>query len=283
MVEYYENTDEVARLRSDQGFLEFERTQGIIRRVIDPPPARVADVGGGPGVYAAWLAQEGYDVTLVDPIEPHVHRAQEAATAQPERSFRAIVGDARALELDDTSQDAVLLLGPLYHLVTVEDRLQALREAARVLRPGGVVVAAAISRFASLLSGAVEGFLRDPEFRRIVEQDLRDGQHRSTDDRYFTTAYFHRPDDLRDELSAAGFVDIRLLAVEGPYWMLGGLDEWRADAGSWRLLLESIGHLEAEPSLLGASAHILGNRRPGMTLRPDSLGRPRSLSARIDI
>src|SRR5207248_1072154 len=114
--------------------------------------------------------------------------------------FTAAVGDARRLDAQESAYDAVLLMGPLYHLVERSDRLQALREAMRVVRPGGRVIDVAISRFASLLDGLRNGWLADPVFRGIVEEDLRTGQHRNPQPElrpeWFTTAYFHRPDDL---------------------------------------------------------------------------------------
>ena len=133
----------------------------------------------------------------------------------------------RELAFADESADLLLLLGPLYHLVDAEDRHKALCEAARVLRHGGILIAAAISRWASLLDGLARDLLVDPAFTKIVEQDLRDGQHRNPTPRldYFTTAYFHRPEDLRSEVEQAGLSVEGLYGVEGPGWMLPDLDE----------------------------------------------------------
>ena len=86
---------------------------------------------------------------MVDLTPLHVERALELASGD----FTAALGDARALAAPDGSFDVVLLLGPLYHLLEREDRLCALAEARRVVPTGGLVAAAAISRFASLLDG----------------------------------------------------------------------------------------------------------------------------------
>ncbi|HSH21707.1 MAG TPA: methyltransferase domain-containing protein, partial [Candidatus Caenarcaniphilales bacterium] len=115
------------------------------------------------------------------------------------------LADARHLPLPDGVQDVVLLLGPLYHLTERQDRLAALRDARRVLRPGGLLAAAAITRFGSWLYGLQFELLDDPEFREMALEDVRTGQHRSIDDRWFTTAYFHLPEELETECVEAGF------------------------------------------------------------------------------
>ncbi len=246
---YYEEGREDARLRSGTGLLEFARTQEILRRHLPPSPARILDVGGGSGVHSAWLARDGHEVHLVDPIELHVEQALAASRSQPEASFSAVIGDARRLREADESYDATLLLGPLYHLTSRDDRLDALREARRVIRPGGSVFAAAISRFASVMDGLARGFLLEPGFRKIVERDLIDGQHRNpTAIRgWFTTAYFHHPDELRDEVSQVGLEVVELLGIEGPGALMVGAEEcWQDPA--WReamMLLGSAGHLMA--------------------------------------
>ena len=135
--------------------LELLRTQLLLERFLPPAPARVLDVGGGPGVYASWLAGRGYQVHLIDPVPLHLEQAAAAG------GFTAARGDARALAEPAGSYDAALLLGPLYHLTQAQDRRQALAEARRVLRPGGRLMAVAVSRFASLLDGMYEDWLDD--------------------------------------------------------------------------------------------------------------------------
>jgi SAM-dependent methyltransferase len=249
---YYDRGEEAGRL-GDWGRLEMVRTQALLEQYLPPAPARVLDVGGGPGAYALWLGGLGYDVTLLDPVELHVTQARAAGVAQ------AAVGDARALPFADESADAVLLLGPLYHLHDADDRRRALEEARRVLRPGGVVAAAAISRFASVMDGLLKGFVLDPEFERIVERDLVDGRHENPtrNPGWFTTAYFHLPDDLAGEVRGAGLELTAVAAIEGIGAWLSDVDEWLDDPERRASLLRTIARVETEPSLLGASPHLL--------------------------
>jgi len=169
------------------------------------------------------------------------------------------VGDARDLDLPDGSADLVLLLGPLYHLTEAGDRARALKEAARVLQPGGWLFAAAISRFASALDGLARDLLSDLRFRRIVEQDLRDGQHRNPTERldYFTTAYFHAPEELAAEVRAGGLVLDGVYGIEGPGWILPDVVERMADPNRRETLLDVARMLETVPAVLGCSAHLL--------------------------
>jgi SAM-dependent methyltransferase len=255
---HYELGLEGARLRADGSpRLEYLRTLELLDRFV-PAGADVLDVGGGTGVYALPLRDAGCSVRLLDPMPGHVEVAAAAG-------IDAALGDARALDEPDGSYDAVLLLGPLYHLVERGDRVLALREAHRVLRPGGVVLAAAISRYASLLDGMARALLDDPVFVAIVEQDLADGQHRnpvgSYRPGYFTTAFFHLPEELAEEADEAGFEDVRVLPIEGPGWVIE-----RGDV-PMELLLVGARLAESEPALLPASAHLLavGRRPPAPT------------------
>jgi len=159
----------------------------------------------------------------------------------------------------DRSADAVLLLGPLYHLVEKEDRLACLHEAHRVLRPGGVVFGAGISHFASLLDSLTHGFFDDPNFAPILDRDLEDGQHRNATGNplYFTDAFFHRPGELSREFLSAGFKVLEVLPIEGPGWMARDFDRLWNDAVQRDRLLAAVRKTEREPSVLGASAHIM--------------------------
>ena len=260
VLQHYASGDEFQRLLGGSGQIELVRTQELLMRYVPPPPAVVFDVGGGPGVYACWLAKQGYEVHLVDAVPLHVELARQASQAQPDAPLAGIkVGDARSLKRADTSVDVVLLFGPLYHLTGREDRLKALREAYRILRPAGIVLAVGISRFASMLDGLRQGLLDDPDFVQIVERDLTDGQHRNPMDHpaYFTTAFFHEPSELQAEVEESGFKYERTLPIEGPLWLSHYVVGNFQDQQRRELFLRLLHRLEEEPSLLGASAHLL--------------------------
>jgi ubiquinone/menaquinone biosynthesis C-methylase UbiE len=289
IAEHYQSGYERSRLfPGGHPKLEFVRSLELLGRLLPAPPARVLDVGGGPGTYAVPLAEGGYQVHLVDPLPLHVRQAEEAgqrrsapASAAPASygprsygpggaagdspapgrvasSFTASVGDARRLGQPDESQDAVVLFGPLYHLTSADDRGQALAEAHRVLRPGGRLMAMAISRCASLLDGLYRDWLDDPVFRPIVDRDLADGQHRNPDPagrpEFFTTAYFHSAEGLAEEVRQSGFDEVEVYGVEGPGWPLDR--EW-ADSRRHEQILFAARAVETDPSVIGFSHHFI--------------------------
>ena len=256
---YYQRGGEAERLFKGIGHLELARTQELTLRYLPPPPAKVLDVGGGSGVYACWLARLGYEVHLVDPAPLHLEQAQQVSAAQPDHPIaRIALGDARQLDYPDESCDGVLLFGPLYHLTDRDDRMATLNEARRVVCPGGVVLAVGISRFASTLAGLFEGALADPDFVRIVKQDLKDGQHRNpTDKPYFTTAFFHHPDEIMAEVENAGLKFDRILAIESIAGVLSNFEERREDPDQHQLIMEVVSWVEEEPSMMGTTAHFM--------------------------
>ena len=257
---YYSEADEASRLRTGWFQLEGVRTQELILRYLPPAPAKVIDVGGGSGPYACWLASRGYAVDLIDPVPLHVEQARAASAKQPQSPLAsAALGDARQLSQSSQSADAVRLLGPLYHLTQRADRLAALQEAHRVLRVGGVVWAAAISRFASLLDSLSHGFFHETEFAPILDRDLAEGQHRNPTGKlnYFTDAFFHRPDELAAELTEAGFDLVELVGIKGPGWLARDFDRLWSFPQQRERLLAKLRQVEHEPALLGASSHLM--------------------------
>lgn len=252
MVAYYDRGGERARL-TDAPSLERLRTQVLLERYLPPAPAKVLDVGGAAGVHAAWLAGLGYEVHLVDPVTLHVEQAREAG------GFTAAVGDARRLEEPDDAYDAVLLLGPLYHLVEQDERVLALAEAGRVCRRDGVVLAAAISRYASSFDGFFRGFVDEDGFVAMMADDLRSGRHVNPgrQPQRFTTAYFHHPDELTEEVVQAGLQPGPVLPVEGMLAWAPGIEARLADPRQRALVLELLAAMEEDPSVLAATAHLL--------------------------
>lgn len=256
---HYLQSRESQRLSGDRGELERLRTQAILAGSLPPAPAVVFDVGGAAGVYAFPLAKQGYVVHLIDPVELHLEQARAYAASSGVALGSIMQGDARHLDVPSGTADVVLLLGPLYHLVEHSDRLTVLREAHRILKRQGVLFAAAISRFASLIDGLASGYFRDAEFRKIVAEDIASGQHCNPTNHpaYFTTAYFHRPEDLAAEVHAGGLGDVQIVAIEGPVWSAALFHEAWDDPRQRRSLMEFLSLIEREPSVQAASAHFI--------------------------
>lgn len=255
---YYEKGNEEARLSSGAGRLEFERTKELIERFMAGDALEILDVGGGPGAYALSLSEKGHRVRIVDPIPLHVEQARAAG-------LTAEIGDARALDQAEGSLDVVLLLGPLYHLPASADRAAALAESLRVLRAGGLLFAAAISRHAALLDLLVNwDRLHEPGAFEVVEESVRTGEFRGPGEAgLFTTAYFHLPLELKDEVGRSGFAEVRVFHVEGPGFLIGrDLDERLDDPPRREALLKAVRLVEEDPYMLGSSHLLAVGRKP---------------------
>jgi SAM-dependent methyltransferase len=262
VVHFYSSDVESDRLERGLGALEFERTKELIERFVEPHSA-IADIGGAAGHYAEWLVEEGHRVELVDPVPRHVKLAGERAGDPPR--YGVHLADARALPFADDSFDAVLLLGPLYHLGEREDRLRAVREATRVCRPRGVVFAAAISRLVPLLETVRSGRILDEQVLANVQDETLTGRRVAEDRRTtaFPDAYFHLPDELTGELAEGGLDVHGLYGVEGPGWLLADLEERWSDPLVRERLLGAARAAEADRQLSVVSPHLLAVARPG--------------------
>ncbi len=261
MHEHYGLGAEADRLvAASAGQLEFERTQEIVLRRLPPPPAVIADVGGGPGRYALWLAGLGYRVVHRDVVPLHVEQLRAAAHSDPAvgAAVDSAIGDARSLDLADASVDAVLLLGPLYHLTRRADRVQALREAGRVVRPGGPVFGAAISRWAVRYDGVLRLRLYEdvPAILEAVAPLERTGVLPPFWPGAFT-AYTHRPRQLRAEFTSAGLEVTDLVSVECGAFLLPDLRERMADPAARQVIMDSARAVERVPELMGLGSHLL--------------------------
>ena len=255
---YYSRGLERDRLASGRQRIEFLRIWDLLERCLPAAPATVVDVGGGAGAYAIPLASAGYEVHLIDPVPLHVEQAA-AASRQAGPAGRHLAGDARDLPIADGSADAVLLLGPLYHLTSREDRITALREARRILRPGGIAVAKALSRFYPVFEELAGGMPVSPEGLGGTARFLADGQYRNpgSDPADFTTSYFHRPEELADEIKDAGLDLRQLVAASGSVKLLPGLSELLDTSEGRHHVLSVLRLLEAEPSLIGISQNFV--------------------------
>jgi len=262
---YYELGKERERLTAGAGRLELMRTIEIVSRHLPPAPAVVADIGGGPGRYTTWLADLGHRVHHRDLVPLHVEQVRDAHVARA--TVDTAVGDARSLDLDDASVDAVLLLGPLYHLSQRPDRVRALREARRVVRPGGPIFVAAITRWSARISVLVERLYQ--AFPAIVDElghVERTGELRPLFAGSFN-GFMHRPAQLRAEIRAADLTLVDLVSVEGPAALLTDLDARLDDPDDARVVVDTARALERVPELLGVGPHLLATVRRPLTVQ----------------
>ncbi len=244
-------------VRMDRHRTEFAVTQRALREYLPPPPARILDCGGGPGRYAVELARQGYQVVLFDLSAGNLALAQEKAA---EAGVALTFEQGTALDLGcftDGEFDAVLLMGPLYHLLEEAERRLALAEARRVLKPGGLLFTAFITRYAAHRDCAA----RYPDLLLTQRDDydriLADGRLPPRDDGHTAfVAYFAHPSEAAPLCQGAGFEVVTVLGVEG---MVSAPETEinKLDGPAWDAWTEVNWQVAADPCIHGGVEHLL--------------------------
>ena len=259
ILDYYSRGLERDRLAAGRGRVEFMRMRELLARFLPPAPAAVLDVGGGAGAYAIPLAAAGYQVHLIDPVPLHVEQAAAASRDSGAPLASVSLGDARELRAADGSADAVLLLGPLYHLTGRADRVTALREAAGCCgragwswprRCPGSTRSSRSSRAGCRQSPAGVTACRSswPTGSTATPAATRGRSRPRT-----STV----PRSSTAEIADAGLEVREFLAISGNVKLLPGLSERLDDAEGRAHVLSVLRLVEAEPSLIGLSQNFV--------------------------
>lgn len=256
--DFYSETSELDRLKYGLGPLEFERNKELISSFLPEKGGTILDIGGGPGIYASWLAQQGFDVHLIDPVEKHIDQALTRA-GKLKNPFIPHLGEAANLDFQDNFADLIIFHGPLYHLQDKKDRIQALTEAKRVLKPEGKIMAFAISYTASTLVGLIQGVLTQAEFCQMSMAELQTGIHEAPESMagVLPKGYYHRPEELKSEIEEAGFAHLETLPVEGLIWLDKNYFDTRSDQDKKDRMMRLLNDTESDPNLLVFSPHIV--------------------------
>lgn len=259
IIKYYSNFNEKDRLISINS-LERIRSQEIILRYLPKKKIKILDIGGAAVIYSFWLASLGYEVDLIDLTPTHIDQAKVNEKKSGIKLNSIQVGNACELPYKDNIYDFVLLMGPMYHLLKKEERIKALSESKRVLKSGGTIIVAVISKYASMVDGFKHNLISDQKFVTIMLNDITNGIHLNiTEEKnYFTDSYFHHPNEIKEEMNESGIVCKKIIAVEGFGSFIEDEQTKMGDNKYKELLLECIRRTEEESSILGISCHILG-------------------------
>lgn len=255
---FYSMGLEESRLKTGLGPLEYERNQELISRYILKQQAVIVDVGGGPGIYSEWLANLGHIVYLVDPVLKHITQAKKRS-ARLKNPFHCTLGEAQQLDIRNDFADVVILHGPLYHLPLKENRANAIREAKRILKKGGIILGFGINFTAFTLVGLLNGCIHDPDFFNMCKEELTTGFHQPPANwpGLLPVAYFHKQEEFQKEFEAEGLSCLALLPVEGFIWLDKTYFESRTNPRRNKNMMELLQLMEKEKSLLAMSPHIM--------------------------
>lgn len=256
--DFYTETSEEDRLILGLGPLEFERNKELIQRYLPAKKGIVIDVGGGPGVYAEWLAGLGHTVHLIDPVPKHIKQAIKRSD-KLKKPYQSHLGEARKLDFEDNFADVIILHGPLYHLQQKKERIDAITEAKRVLKPNGIILGFAINYTASTLVGLLNGLIHDNGIFNMCKEELTTGIHNPPKNipGLLPSAYYHKPSELRNELEETGLTYLETFAVEGSIWLDKNYFESRANPQKKERVLELLKLTENNKDLLALSPHMM--------------------------
>lgn len=217
---FYNKASEETRLDKGMGIFEFERIKSLIEKYIPSSSSKIIDIGGGTGKYSEWLAKKGHQVHLVEPVSKHIKIAQKRAN-KLKNKFSVHLGESQSLDFQNNFADLIILHGPLYHLQKKEDRELTIKEAKRVLKNDGIILGFAINYTASTLVGLLNGLIHKKTFFEMCKEELTTGVHNPPDDFpwLLAEAYYHKPEQLKDEFINQELTYLNTYAVEGMAWL----------------------------------------------------------------
>lgn len=255
---FYNKASEETRLNKGMGIFEFERIKSLIEKYLSPSTSKIIDVGGSTGKYSEWLAKKGHQVHLIDPISKHIEIAINRAN-KLKNKFSIQLGESRKLEFPNNYADLIILHGPLYHLPKKEDRDLTIREAKRVLKNNGIILGFAINYTASTLVGLLNGLIHKKTFFDMCKQELTNGIHNPPDDFpwLLAEAYYHKPEQLKQEFIAQELTYLNTYAVEGMSWLDKDYFASMLNDKKKKTLLELIKLTENDNHLLSFSPHMM--------------------------
>lgn len=250
LTNYYENYDENGRLVSKHGMVEYITTMKYIEKYARPG-MHILEIGAATGRYSHALAQKGYQVDAVELIERNIDIFKQNTI--PGEHVSITQGNAMDLSLfESNTYDITLLLGPMYHLFTTEDKLKALSEAIRVTKKGGIIFAAYCMSDASILS---YGFIRG-QIHNLVEKGMVNTGTFDTFSNPWDIFALHRKEDIDRLRGNFNVTQLHFIASDGfTNYMRETIDNM--DDSTYEIYLKYHFATCERPDMVGRSHHTL--------------------------
>ena len=244
-----------------QGALEFAINKAWIKKFLPGSGSRILDIGGGPGRYSIWLAAQGYCVTLGD-LSPDLLAIAREKAGEQEVELEQLV-EANAVDLSiftDNSFDAVLCLGPMYHLLEESDRQAVAGELIRVLKPGGHAFVAFLNHLQALRAAVNQDIpFFTPYTFDIVKRWHYDHVMDFPVAGIFSPAWVVHPRDVPPLMERRGFRTVELVSSQS---LAGDVQahlalfaERQPELYKW--VLDELVELANDPTIIGSAWHLL--------------------------
>lgn len=255
LIRHYNKFNEDKRLTRRHGRVEYLTTMHYIHKYLDEIKAnaksnqdiRILDIGAGTGKYCVALSEEGYDVSAVEYVKYNL-----GILKQKKSNVKAFQGDARKLKrFEDNAFDMTLLFGPMYHLYTQEDKIQALCEARRVTKAGGYVLVAYLMNEYGVLT---YGFKEQKVFECLEDGRLDERFHCHSKEKDLYD--YVRLEDINQLNEHTNMERVQIISADGPAdYMRRELNAMSEEM--FQKFVEYHLSVCERPELLGAGAHTV--------------------------
>ena len=245
LVIYYNKFNEDKRLNTKHGNIEFITAINYINKYIKKGD-KILDIGAGTGKYSIYFYNEGYDVTALELVKHNLRVLQKN-----EPNIKALQGNALDIKLPDNSFDIVLLFGPMYHLISFEDKLKAINETKRVLKPNGLLfISYCMNEYAVITHGFIENNINDSLDNKLLDKDFKITP-KDTD-----LYSFVRLEDINKLNELSNLKRIKILSQDGPTEYIKKCVN-KMDDKTYNNYIKYHLNICERPELLGAGRHIL--------------------------
>ena len=246
LIKYYNKFNEDKRLNTKHGSIEFKTAIHYIDKYIKKND-KLLDIGAGTGKYSIYYSNKGYDVTAVELVKHNLKVIEKN-----NKDIKCILGNAIDLsKIEDNSYDITLLFGPMYHLISYEDKLKALNEAKRVTKKNGYIfISYCMNEYALITHGFIDNNIISSIDNKLINKDYKINP--KEDDLYS----FVRLDDINKLLKDSKLKRIKILSQDGPTEYLKKTIN-KMDDNTFNIYFDYHLHTCEKEELLGAGRHIL--------------------------